>query len=72
MSTRTSPQKWMLALVSLSSRPTFIYPGSSIQEELKKQMVETTKKTNVPDPKPTKAEPAKSKTGKNAAQKSKK
>jgi hypothetical protein len=35
-------------------------------------MVETTKKKNTPDPKPTKAEPAKSKTGKNATQKSKK
>ena len=35
-------------------------------------MVETTKKKNTPDPKQKKTEPAKSKTGKNAAQKAKK
>jgi hypothetical protein len=62
----------MLSLVSLSSRSTLYDQNPSYQEELKQEMVETTKKTNVPDPKPTKTEPAKSKTGKNAAQKAKK
>ena len=72
MSTRTSPLKTdaVVRFVVIPIHP--IDPESIRQGELKQKMVETTKKKSIPETKPKKTEPAKSKTGTSAAKKSKK